>query len=559
MILSAYRIVTAGFILLAVVKLGEQLQSASAAPAYFHIHGTVVDGSSGSPLADAKVVIALAGESDALQVLITNEDGKFAFKDLAGGKYRLSAECRGYVAQSFDQHEGHFSLIAVGADVPSQDLIFRLPPESSISGQIRDERGEGIRHAVVMLFQQSASDGVMATHLRKDTKTDDRGFYTFSHLSAGRYCIAVSAQPWYARHPGFPRVASFGSLDREQEKNPGEASNSVTDERVDPPLDVSYPVTFYPGVNDPDAATIILLAQGGRERADVSFHPMPSLRLRIRTANPEQVQGNDITLEQSVFDYHIPVPIIRRQAGPGVVEVGGIPAGHYTIKIASLEQQHVVAETREVDVSRSGELNKLNGITSAMLTAMFQEVIPPAEAVLSLREKRSGEIIEERIAGRRKFQFRQRLASGEYDLALLSSSDLFIRSISANGLRIAGRRLKIKGPEPVNLTIVVGHGTGRLEGMVVRTNKPVAGAMVVLVPEDPENNSALFQREQSNADGSFVFTMVVPGKYTVLAIANAWDLEWASPKALEPYLGRGDQVQVGQNRGNSGEVIINVQ
>ena len=58
--------------------------------------------------------------------------------------------------------------------------------------------------------------------------------------------------------------------------------------------------------------------------------------------------------------------------------------------------------------------------------------------------------------------------------------------------------------------------------------------MIVLVPQDAANNSPLFRRDQSDSDGSFTLLNVVPGQYTVLALAQGWDLEWGNPAVLHP-------------------------
>jgi hypothetical protein len=68
--------------------------------------------------------------------------------------------------------------------------------------------------------------------------------------------------------------------------------------------------------------------------------------------------------------------------------------------------------------------------------------------------------------------------------------------------------------------------------------------MVVLVPQDIANNALLFRRDQSDSDGSFTLANAVPGSYTVIAIANGWDLDWTNPAVLQPYLKRGEAVQV---------------
>jgi hypothetical protein len=76
-------------------------------------------------------------------------------------------------------------------------------------------------------------------------------------------------------------------------------------------------------------------------------------------------------------------------------------------------------------------------------------------------------------------------------------------------------------------------------------DKPLPGAMVVLVPEEISDNASLFRRDQSDSDGTFTLTDVVPGRYTAIAIRNGWDLEWGSPDVLRPYLAHGTPVQIG--------------
>jgi hypothetical protein len=66
----------------------------------------------------------------------------------------------------------------------------------------------------------------------------------------------------------------------------------------------------------------------------------------------------------------------------------------------------------------------------------------------------------------------------------------------------------------------------------------------VLVPQDPANNTPLFRRDQSDSDGTFTLSSVLPGQYTVIAIANGWDLEWGNPAVLQPFLKKGETVKV---------------
>ena len=94
----------------------------------------------------------------------------------------------------------------------------------------------------------------------------------------------------------------------------------------------------------------------------------------------------------------------------------------------------------------------------------------------------------------------------------------------------------------------LGHGPlpaqSEVIGVALRDGRPFAGAMIVLVPADPAHNEILFRRDQSDSDGAFTLTGVVPGAYTVLALENGWELEWTNPEVLKSYLGGGVPVRV---------------
>jgi hypothetical protein len=68
--------------------------------------------------------------------------------------------------------------------------------------------------------------------------------------------------------------------------------------------------------------------------------------------------------------------------------------------------------------------------------------------------------------------------------------------------------------------------------------------MVLLVPEDPANNLALFRLDQSDTDGSFTLASVVPGKYMLMAIQDGWQLEWTAPDVIKKMRGHGQSLEV---------------
>ena len=96
----------------------------------------------------------------------------------------------------------------------------------------------------------------------------------------------------------------------------------------------------------------------------------------------------------------------------------------------------------------------------------------------------------------------------------------------------------------MTLTLSLSGGAVNIEGFAKRAGKPTSGAMVVLVPKDPEANRELFRRDQSDQDGSFLLSSIIPGTYTIVAIENGWDLDWSRPGVIAHYAQHGQTITV---------------
>jgi len=78
--------------------------------------------------------------------------------------------------------------------------------------------------------------------------------------------------------------------------------------------------------------------------------------------------------------------------------------------------------------------------------------------------------------------------------------------------------------------------------------------MIVLVPHSRTAGAfaSLLRRDQSDSDGSFSLRNVVPGAYTVVAIADGWTLDWARPEVIGRYVPGGIAVTV---TADSGKIV----
>jgi hypothetical protein len=111
--------------------------------------------------------------------------------------------------------------------------------------------------------------------------------------------------------------------------------------------------------------------------------------------------------------------------------------------------------------------------------------------------------------------------------------------------------LNVTAGSSLAVALSLAGGAADVEGFTKRAGKGVPGAMIVLVPKNPAANRDLFRRDQSDSDGSFRLRDVIPGSYTVVAIENGWDLDWAQPGVITHYAKHGQTVTVGNQAGGA--------
>jgi hypothetical protein len=126
-----------------------------------------------------------------------------------------------------------------------------------------------------------------------------------------------------------------------------------------------------------------------------------------------------------------------------------------------------------------------------------------------------------------------------------------ISRIVAEGAVVSGRTLNVAAGSSASVSLTLVGASVEVEGVVKKAGQPFAGAMVVLVPKNPEIDHDLLRRDQSDLDGSFSLHGVAPGSYTLLAIENEGDLDWSQPTVIGAYLKHGRKLQIDHQAGRS--------
>ena len=143
-------------------------------PATGFIAGTVVD-SAGRPIPEAMVSItgALAGgRAMALPGVIADERGRYFFRNVAPGIYRLQASKTGYGAI----RSGMQFVVELADGERVVDRRIRLAKVASIAGTVRDTAGDPVVGTEILLFRRTIVNGRQGLQSSmRGVKTDDRG------------------------------------------------------------------------------------------------------------------------------------------------------------------------------------------------------------------------------------------------------------------------------------------------------------------------------------------------------------------------------------------------
>ena len=517
--------------------------AAQPAPSTYTVSGTVVSATTGTPLAQTRVTLTDTNNSRNVASLLTGEDGRFAFRRLGPGKYSLQGSRRGYLTSGYQQHEQFWSALVTGEKLETQNLVLRLMPAAVLSGKVLDETGEPVRGAEVKLYMEQRANGMTRVMPAGNTPTNDLGVFEFFSLSPGKYFAAVSAKPWYAVHP--PSAP------------PGSTVSAPV--LVDKPLDVAYPSTYYGGTTSSDDASPILIKGGDREEIEISLAPVESLHLLFHVPEEGQQQGFQApVLEKRVFDSLDYVPIQGvNPVSPGVMELTGVPAGKYTVRIPAAAGQ--AAKFTEADIRNDGqelETNKAELAASMKLTVELPNDEPaPSQLALALQDERDQIAAFNLVGADGRVAFDD-LAAGSYRIIAARTAEKAYavgRILAENGQAV-GPNVNVTEGAELQLRVTLILGVASVQGIVKRGDKPASGIMVVLIPASPELQQDLFRRDQTDSDGSFSLPDIIPGTYTVAAIEDAWDFDWSQPSALARYAQNGQPVTI--SAGKTGTIRL---
>jgi hypothetical protein len=498
----------------------------------YTVAGVMVNSVTGAPLVEARISLVDTKSRKSVAQRKTSESGRFEFAGLPEGKFSLDGSKRGYISASYEQHEQFSTAIVTGPELKTDELVLRLDPVALISGRVRDENGEPVRQAQVTLLLEDHSGGMNRVNRLLAVTSDDLGYFDFSSLIPGTYFVSVSATPWYAVHA----VSSQASADT------GHSG-------VSPALDVAYPSTYYSSATEAADATPIVVNAGGHPEIEVQLNPVPALHILFRTGDDGQNGFRAPQLQKQVFDWVEAAPAINVvPVEPGVYEMTGVPPGKYSVRMNSGGQGEI-GQASEMNLSRDGEeLDTSKGEPLSNLKITFKtesgEALPRQMGAL-VQDRRRRIVAGSQVDPSGVANFGG-LAAGKYAILCNTQGKAYAVTRTATAtVSASGHDVTLAAGVQQELSAWLTGGVVKLEGVAKKAGKPVAGVMVVLIPKDPESHREYFRRDQSDFDGTFSVAFIVPGTYTIVAVEDAWGMEWMPPEALSRYAQHGQELTIG--------------
>jgi hypothetical protein len=521
-------------------------------PRLASVEGIVLRAGTSQPI--AKAVVELSGNSASESLaMATGADGKFEFRNLAPGRYRLAVSRSGYLDSAYGQRGpyGSGTALEIGAGQTLRDIRLTMVASAAISGRVQDTSGEPLANVPVQALKYSYLDGQRTLTPVKTDMTDDRGEYRLFWLPPGMYYVSAVPQ---APGPGesiVMSVMSGGAAPRAMRAD-SSTGRILTDGQSEAEKlgEADVPV-YYPGTTDPQAA-VPVEARPGADIGGVDFSLARVKTRKVSGIVVDGVSGQPVTSAAVTLVPRYPSIagsyFSRRPAGGGFEIQGVLPGSYFLVATyrapAGKDAVRIMGGRIPVEVGGS-DLDRLTLILSLALDIRGEVTVEgrPGGAddhhpIVSLKN-------EVGAAGRpaqtygsfsdnKQFVIND-VIEGDYQVHL---SDLpkgaYVKSIRFGATDALNNSLQIDPRSSERLEIVLSMNAGVIEGTVLNRNRePLSNAPVALVPDAARRQRGdLYRSTYTDDRGRFQLHAIPPGVYSIFAWEDIEDGLWRDPEFI---------------------------
>jgi protocatechuate 3,4-dioxygenase beta subunit len=451
------------------------------------VSGTIVDGRTERPLTDVVVTLSTASSGPAssqptaasqasIAPVVTDSTGRFTFSAVPRGTYRITAAKPGYGDGGYGQTHPNGSLgqLVVDATTARDAIAIRLWKLAAIEGTVFDESNEPVVAVPVHVLQRMYVAGRRKFAGRVTSTTDDRGMFRIAGLLPGDYIVCAPSV----------QVTVPASLYDDYA-----ADRVTTDARlmrqlavVRPPLDPTETAAM-PRVGD-----VAWQVRGSRLTPPDEADGYPT------TCSPGASSPSDaelLSLEPGDARTGVTIHLrpVRTALISGTVTIDDRPAPQTAIRLVVQGQDRIVVDDPELDAAAT--LSDKDGRFTFLGVPHGDYVIRVSDVTRRAGPMQTTETSIKWVA--------QPLT---VDRAAIAGLHVPLR----DGLRVSGR-VRFDG----------------ISGSLGRSSLP---SQVLLALEPVDGRATAFASMRANADGSFVFGGLEPGRFFVRVRAHpdGWTL-----------------------------------
>jgi protocatechuate 3,4-dioxygenase beta subunit len=523
------------------------------------IQGVVVKAGSSEPV--LKAVIELSGNGSQPIATSTGADGKFEFRNVAPGRYRLAASRAGFLDSAYGQRgpNGTGSALVIENGQSLKDIRLTLIQTGAISGRVFDNTGEPLANVSVHALKYSYGEGRPKLTDVKTAETNDRGEYRLFWLPPGMYTVSATPQTGVAGQRGMT-VLRLNSLVIH-------ADGSAADK-----LGEAYAPVYYPGTTDPQGAAPVELRPG----ADVGGVDFTLERVTTRKVRGVVLdnQGQPVNSANVVL---IPRGASISPAARGFVEangsfeIAGVLPGSYILVGSSRtvggrgrgeNEVHTLAGRTSVDV-RGFDVDRVSVIMTPPVDINGSLVLEGAQGLPE--DAHPVGILKSDLAGgsdvfipaagpqRQEFaatsRFIESVVEGDYRVEVDNlPRNTYVKSIRFGGADVLNDGLRVDTRSTDRLDIVLSANAATIDGVVTsKDRQPVANSVVALVPDlAHRTRDDLYRSAATDESGRFRLQNIAPGDYFLFAWEDIEPGIWRDPEFVRRNAALGKAVHINE-------------
>jgi protocatechuate 3,4-dioxygenase beta subunit len=498
----------------------------------------------------------------------TEVDGKFLFKDLNPGQYRLMVRANGYANQEYGQR------VVVGPGTPinltqgqaMKEITFKMIQNGTVTGHVRDARGDPVAGISISLMRSVYNvNGQRTLNSAGSAVTDDRGEYRAFWIPPGRYYVSATA--------GSSAISVLV------------LGGNVFADRV-------FPQTFYPGVLDPSRASVIEIQPGAEiNGVDIVMTQPGTFRIRGKVLDTagQPPKGFTIGLVPRV-EAGAPLPLTSGASNysattnpeNGNFELRNIIPGSYWLRATMSTNADDPVPANLVNTARTAvelldlvlganrgtaqiPVDVVNAdVENANLTMMPTISIPVQLSLDNMQLNQLGGMDRIRInlrntnpsapSSSQRSAFSddgrgsiENVSPGEYRILANfgAQPDLYLKDVRFGTKSALNDPIQIANQNSETLSIVLSNNAGRVDGTLLDDkSKPQPGVPVILIPDESRDRYELYKNTSTDQTGHYAFRGIPPGNYKLFAWEAIETNSYYDRDVLAQYDSQGKPVRI---------------